>query len=53
MNTKKTAPKNAPSTDKVYRLSGNGEFSLNLKDKQIRQKVMNKINRFKDFPVTA
>lgn len=53
MSTKISTPKNTPSTDKVYRLNGNGEFSLNLNDKKIRQKVMNKINRFKDFPVTA
>ncbi|MCW3171440.1 hypothetical protein [Shewanella subflava] len=52
MNTKKPILAKSPN-EKVYRLNGNGEFSLNLNDKKIRQKVMNKINRFKDFPVTA
>ena len=53
MNAKKPTPIKSSSNEKVYRLNGSGEFSLNLNDKKIRQKVMNKINRFKDFPVTA
>ncbi|WP_157577682.1 hypothetical protein [Shewanella waksmanii] len=54
MNNKKSKDKNSTSSSvKVYQLNDNGEFRLNLADRNSRKRIMSKISRFKGFPVTA
>ncbi|GIU45775.1 hypothetical protein [Shewanella algidipiscicola] len=55
MNNKKSKEKSSTSSSsaKVYQLNDNGEFRLNLADRNSRKRIMSKISRFKGFPVTA
>ena len=53
MYKKKEQKSTTSSKTSSRQFNDNGEFSLDLKDKNTRRKVMSRINRFKDFAVVA
>ena len=50
MDKKKQKCENS-NKNKTYRLTNDGEFSLNLRDAGTRKNIMKKISQFKGFAV--